>query len=183
MQISAEGRIGLAFTLVLGVGGGLVAALPMQVWIGWSIVTFSVAGLLWLAGYQFAGIGVGPLSDFLLGRIRLRAAARIAFEAGEGSTAERIQDELDDDSADERINRHVLSMLNRKVPMWGRSPPSRKFRPIMPALLPNLRWVPGEDSLRPYSPSTGGRLTDVRVSRGALKEYIKSRGRLSDELI
>jgi hypothetical protein len=54
MAISTEGKIGIGLTLLFGLGGGAVIVAPQQVWIGWTIIAFSLAGLLCLGIYHIS---------------------------------------------------------------------------------------------------------------------------------
>ena len=54
MAVSTEGKIGIALTLLFGLGAGAVLVVPeQQVWIGWGIVTVSLTGLVILGVYHF----------------------------------------------------------------------------------------------------------------------------------
>jgi hypothetical protein len=60
MAISTEGKIGIALTLLFGVGGGAVIVAPeQQVWIGWVMIGFSLLGLVVL-GINHVSSAVAP---------------------------------------------------------------------------------------------------------------------------
>jgi hypothetical protein len=62
MQISPEGKIGIALTLLGLAGGGAIVIAPNQVWIGWVMIAVAVIGLVLLVLHHFGiGLGIGRL--------------------------------------------------------------------------------------------------------------------------
>jgi hypothetical protein len=174
----------------LGIGGvavGIGVPLKYQHIPAWGVDILFWGGLaLIAAGFLFLLVVHMPWKRRLpapFGRVPLQKAAHMAFEAGEGGIAERLADRLDEGTVEERTRRHVTAMLYRRVAMWGKSLPSTQSRPIPPDRMWELRWFEGEDALHLIAPRTGGKISDVRVSRKDLNSYLAEQRRLKSYTI
>ncbi len=56
MAISTEGKIGIGLALLFGAGSGAMMVAPNHLEIGWSLIAFSLAGLIALGWHHFLGV-------------------------------------------------------------------------------------------------------------------------------
>lgn len=103
--------------------------------------------------------------------VSLREAARLAYEAAEGTMHGKLNDRLDK-TPTERIEHHIEGILNRKVVLYGRSPPSSRLRPIPKSEMAALRWIEGTDALKSRYAAQPGHYEDVVVGRISLQSYL-----------
>lgn len=62
VQISFEGKIGIALALLGLLGAGAIMVAPQALWIGWTLIGVAVVGLLWL-GIHHVGSVVAPTAN------------------------------------------------------------------------------------------------------------------------
>jgi hypothetical protein len=176
---SGEGAIGIGLALLGFLGMGALVVWPTQVWLGWGLMGFASVGLVLLALHQFLGFEIPPLTNFALRRVPLLRAARLAFEASEGGLGQKLIDGLDGDSEQERIDHHVGSILNNRIRMWGRSPPSRILRPIPEKGRSTLKWSGAGSGLVAVYAGQAPSYADVAVSRADLSKLVARNKRLA----
>jgi hypothetical protein len=103
--------------------------------------------------------------------VSLREAARLAHEVTEGTMYGKLNDRLDV-TPSERTEHHIDGILNRKLVLYGKTPPSSMLRPIPRDEMSSLRWFEGTDALKSRYASQPGHYEDVVVGRISLQGYL-----------
>lgn len=147
----------------------MIVALIATVWGFYPLMTGVLRGIKDLKFSQWI---------FLLTAIPLVRAARIAFEKTEGSFFGALQSRLNH-TKNERLENSIDGFLNRKLEMFGKSPPSSVLRKIPSHEMSELKWMPGTNSLISMYAANPGRYEDVIILRSSFKKYLESLKRLA----